>query len=316
MVGVRQARAADSEAVAAFTEDTWDEREDYLPEVFPDWVAGDGDDQRTVVATADGSGGRDAAAGIDRDDGPVVGCCQVVRLSGHEAWTQGMRVHPDYRGAGVASALDEACRDWAREQGATVARNMVFSWNEQGLAAARSIGYDPRASFRWARPDPDPDAGRPGDDALEPVADPDAVWSHWQRSDARDALAGLALDDGESWALSELTRERCRRAADERAVLGVRSQAGTRAGAVRTRTVTRDEETTAVYGAAAWADLDAARALFARVARDAADCGADATRVLVPETPRHVSDAAAAGVALADHPDLAFEADLTGSDTT
>jgi len=194
----RQARAADAEAVAAFTADTWTEFEggDYLPDVFAEWVATDGPDQHTVVAERDGA---------------VAGCCQVVLLSGHEAWTQGLRVHPDHRGAGVARAMDAACRRWACERGAALVRNMVFSWNEQGLAAARSFGYRPRAEFRWVHPDPD-DAdpvdgdgkaageasedgtAAAGDSPAVVTGDPDEVWGFWQRSDAREALGGLAFD--------------------------------------------------------------------------------------------------------------------------
>jgi GNAT superfamily N-acetyltransferase len=313
-VAVRQAREEDADAVAAFTSETWDdfEGQDYIPDVFPEWVATDGADQYTVVAER-------TETGSSAPGRPVVGCCQVVRLSDHEAWTQGIRVHPDHRGAGVARAMDGACRDWARERGATLARNMVFSWNEQGLATSRALGYRPRAAFRWAHPEPDPDAdASPADETAMTDAtvtsDPDTVWGYWQRSDARDALGGLALDPAESWALSEWTRDRLHRmrdarAADEPGVVAVQRD-GTTGVTWRTRVSERDDETLAVYGGAGWETLTDARALFAAVARDAAAVGADATRVLIPETPRHVSDAAAAGVALADEPDLVFEADL------
>jgi GNAT superfamily N-acetyltransferase len=327
-VDVRQARESDTDAVAAFTEDTWEdfEGQDYIPDVFAEWVATDGPDQHTVVAERTGAVAADDenTDGVEDRDGDedevgggtagVVGCCQVVRLSGHEAWTQGIRVHPDYRGAGVGRAMDVACRDWARERGVTLARNMVFSWNEQGLATARSLGYRPRAEFRWAHPEPNPDAGAgaPGSSAEIGTDDPDAVWGYWQRSDARDALCGLALDPGESWALSEWTRERTRRTAEETVVLAVECE-GTTGATWRTRVTERDDETLAVYGAAGWETLVDARALFAAVARDAAAVGADRTRVLIPETPRHVSDAAAAGVTLADDPDFVFEADLSPS---
>jgi len=313
-VAVRQAREEDAEAVAAFTADTWDEFEgsDYIPDVFPEWVATDGADQYTVVAERGVAG---VADDEDRSEGEdaVVGCCQVVRLSEHEAWTQGIRVHPDHRGAGVARAMDRACRDWAREHGASLARNMVFSWNEQGLATARSLGYRPRTEFRWAHPEPDADAtvrGAGDGDGVTVTADPDAVWGYWQRSDARDALGGLALDPVEAWALSEWTRERARRGATERSVLAV-GRDGTTGATWRTRVTERDGETLAVYGGAGWETLADARALFAAVARDAATVGADATRVLIPETPQYVSDAAAAGVTLADEPDFVFETDLT-----
>lgn len=298
VVAVRQARPGDAEAVAAFTQDTWDEFEhgDYLPDVFPEWIESDGPDQRTLVAEVDGT---------------VVGCCQVVALSEYETWTQGLRVHPDHRGTGVGRALDEACAAWARERGATVLRHMVFSWNEGGLAAARSFGYEPQTAFRWAHRRADAGEGSPpgGDDSTA-TSDPDAAWASWQRSDARAALAGLALDPDESWALSEWTRERAHRAADERAVIAVQRD-GTRAVTWRIRVVDSEAGRRAEYGAAGWTDLAAARALFDAVARDAAAVDADRARVLIPETPRHVADAAAAGADLADHPDLVFEADVT-----
>ena len=44
----------------------------------------------------------------------------------------------------------------------------------------------------------------------------------------------------------------------------------------------------------------------------AAAAGADRARVLVPETPRHVSDAARARVPFVDEPDFVLERDLTG----
>jgi len=312
-VEVRQARAEDHEDVVAFTSDTWSDRfdrGDYIPEVFPEWVESDGTDQHTVVAEADGR---------------AVGVCQVVALSAHEAWAQGMRVADDARAKGVAEAMNDACFAWARNRGATVCRNMVFSWNAPGLGAARGVGYGPATEFRWAHPDPDKDARADANGAggLEAGSDPDAAWSYWQRSDAARELAGLALDPGESWALSEATRERFRAAADERRVFAVRGADGTHGAAVRTREYEReresgnggsDTERWVEYGVGAWDDVPAAQTLFAAIARDAADLGADRTRVLIPETPRHVSDAAYAGIAVSENPDFVMAADLTGAD--
>lgn len=199
---------------------------------------------------------------------------------------------------------------------------MVFSWNVAGLGGSRAVGFEPAAEFRWAHPEPDegstPEtAGIAGHDV---VADADAAWHYWGDSDARDALRGLALDMDESWAVSELTRADLRRAADETAVFAVQYGSGragaTRGLAYRVRDYERetDEGTTerwAVYGIAAWADLDSAEALFEAIARDAAGLNADRTRVLIPETPRHVSDAAAARVGTSEEPDFVFEADLS-----
>lgn len=312
-VTVRQARTADEDAVAAFTSETWSDRGggDYIPSVFPEWVRTDGDDQRTFVAEVDGE---------------VVGLGQGVLLSPTEGWGQGLRVDPDYRGRGVSTAITYGLFDWARERGATVVRNMVFSWNAAGLGQSRAVGYEPATEFRWVHPDPDPEGVPPRTGAAGstgvtggPVAvtdDPDVAWRFWSDSATRDHLGGLALSMDESWALAELAPDTLRRAADETRVFAVESPRGARGCAYRTRTYERDgedgPETHAEYGVGAWADLDAARALFSGIARDAADLGADRTRVLVPETPRAVSDAAFLRVGLAEEPDFVLAADLTG----
>ncbi|MFB6126577.1 MAG: N-acetyltransferase family protein [Halolamina sp.] len=328
---VRQARAGDADAVAAFTRDTWSGRDqdDYMPETFPEWVATDGPRQHTLVADPeDGSG-------------DVAGVLQCVLLSEHEGWAQGMRVNPAYRGRGVSVRLVHALFEWAADAGATVVRNMVFSWNVAGLGQSRAVGYEPCTEFRWAMPTPAADTEARTDRAVA-VADPepDAAWSFWADSAAREHLAGLALDDEEAWALSELTRDRVREAgADDRllAVAGdtdhTRAASGASAAgrpsvtglALRNRTYEReadeadesddrnDEDVAVVrwaeYAVGAWADGDAADALLAAVARDAAAVGADRTRVLIPESVRWVSDVAAARCAVSDEPDFVLAAD-------
>ena len=302
-VTVRRARHDDYEAVAAFTRDTWADRgagaEDYIPRIYHDWIDGDGGDQRTFLLEADGT---------------VAAVLQAVTLSPYEAWMQGIRVHPDYRGRGLATRIQSRAFEWARERGATVARNMVFSWNAAGLGVSRDAGYDPCAEFRWARPAPAPDPDADADADLDVVADADAAWAFWGASDARDRLRGLALDAEESWAVSELTRERLLAAADDGRLAVVRA-GGVRGFTLRNRTYDREgggeEETWAEYAVGAWADADAARALLRWVARDAAAVGADRTRVLIPESVEHVSDVAAARVEISEEPDFVLAADLT-----
>lgn len=296
---IREARPEDHEAVAAFTRTTWPDREgsDYLPEIYPEWI--EGADRRTLVADAG-------------DD--IAGIAQCVLLSEREAWCQGMRVNPDYRGEGVARRLTLDLFDWARERGALVARNMVFSWNVAGLGQSRSAGFDPATEFRWTHPEPDPDA----DPDLAVTRDPGVAWQAWIDSDARDALEGLALDREESWAVSELAPSDLRRAADETAVFAVCDD-GIRGMTYRVRDYERETddgiERMAEYSVGVWDDLPAARALLAAVRRDAAAIGADRTRVLLPETVGYVSDAAAVRADIADEPDFVLAADLTADRT-
>jgi len=295
---IRKARLDDHEAVAAFTSQTWADRDvgDYIPDVFPEWVEHDGPDQRTVVVDA----GEE-----------VGGICQAVVLSEHEAWLQGMRVNPDFRGEGYGLGMVEHLFAWCRERGASLARNMVFSWNDAGLGQSRAAGFQPATEARWAQPAPSPDA----DPALDVVEDPDAVWTCWQRSDACRHLSGLGIDPGEPWSLSEVTRERLGNLADSQRVLAVQDDSETRAATarvrVREREIDDDTESIAVYGFSVWDDLESARALFDAVAADAADLGVDHTRILVPETCRHVSDVAVARADASDEPIFVLETDLT-----
>ncbi len=299
---VRPAREDDYEAVVDFTTDTWPDRDggDYIPHIYHEWIADDGDGQQTFVVDVAGS-----------DD--VAGILQSVMLSEHEAWMQGMRVNPDYRGQGLSTFLQDAAFDWAVEQGATVARNMVFSWNVAGLGGSRASGFDPCTEFRWAHPKPDADA----DPSLRVTDDADGAWSFWSSSAVRGELKGLVLDDEETWAVSELTRGRLRAAAaDDR--LFVVQESGTRGLSYRVRSYDRSNEdgdvaTWAEYAIGAWkpGDLEALRSLLAAVARDAAAVDADRTRVLIPEGVEWVSDVAYARTPVSDEPDFVMAADLT-----
>lgn len=298
-VRVRQARPEDTDAVVSFTEETWSEQgaSDYMPDVFPQWVESDGPEQRTFV--------------LDVDDGEdVAGVLQGVMLSDTEAWAQGMRVNPDYRGHGLSPKLSSALFEWAHDRGATVCRNMVFSWNVAGLGQSRVVGFEPGTEFRYATPEPDADA----EPSLEITADPAAAWSFWTESEVRSALGGLALDFGESWAVSELRQSEVEQAAaDDR--LFVVQDGGTRGFSLRAKTSEREEDgetiKRAVYAVGAWETAAAADAVLDAVARDAAEIDADRVRVFIPEGVRWVSDVAAARCGVSDEPDFVMRADLT-----
>ncbi|WP_254272095.1 GNAT family N-acetyltransferase [Haloarcula marina] len=297
---VRQARLDDYDDIVAFATEVWADREDtvdYIPEVFESWVESDGPTQRTVVAEVGGT-----AAGL----------CQAVMLTDHEAWFQGIRVDPDHRGEGLGVAMVHDLFEWASDRGATVGRNMVFSWNDAGLGQSITTGFEPITSFRWAHPSPRATDSEADGDGLIVEADPAAAWSYWTGSEGRTTLSGLALDPGQTWALSELTRERLHRLAEEQAVFAVKGD-GTRGMACRVRETVDPtaDETLAEYAVGTWDDRDAARALFDAIRTDAAELGVDGTRVLIPETPRHVAQAASVRADLADWPDFVLAADLT-----
>jgi hypothetical protein len=258
-------------------------------------VASDDERRQTLVAV---------------EDGTPIGILRVVLLSEYEAWLQGIRVDPEYRDLGTGRALTHAAFDWATDRGATVARNLVFSWNVMGLGLSRAVGFDPATEFRWAHPEPDSTA----DIAGGVHSSVNEAWTYWQRSGVRDELRGLGLHLGESWAISAVTRERLARAAEEESLL-VLEDRGTRGVTYRSRVYEREREaekrTWAEYGVAAWADGAACADLMAAIARDARNAGAEFVRVLIPETVAAVSDVARHRIDVADNPDFVMEADLT-----
>lgn len=287
---VRPARHDDYDDVVRITEDVWPDREmsDYIPDVFHEWVDSDGPERRTAVVEVDGQ---------------AVGLAQAVMLTDDEAWFQGMRIDPEYRGAGLSQLVTDYLIEWAADAGASVGRNMVFSWNEAGLGQSLAAGFEAVTTFRWAHPEP---ADRTPE--IQVGSDPDAAWRYWQESDGREALSGLALDSQETWALSTLTRETLDRLATDQTVLTVGDDEP-QGMACRVRTTESGNERLAEYGVSVWSDVDAARALFSAVAADAATLGVDGTRVFIPETPRHVAQAAYASDTVGECPDFVFEVD-------
>ena len=87
--------------------------------------------------------------------------------------------------------------------------------------------------------------------------------------------------------------------------------------AERIRTFEREEDGDgeveyAEYAVGAWpeGDVDAAGAVLAGVAQDAAACGVDRTRVMIPEGVTWVSDVATSRAGIADEPVFVLAARL------
>lgn len=281
---IRQATRDDHEAVRELCASIWPNRDaEYLDRVYPSWI--EGEHKHTCVA-------------IDNDR--LVGIVQGVMLTSQEAWLQGLRVDPESRGAGVATRLLDRVHDWARSTGANVTRIWVYSWNAAGMGIARSQGYTPVTSFRWARPEP---TNGTVHDTVS--TDTDTAWSIWTESGAREGFGGLSLDRNESWALSTCSRA----SLDACEPIVVETAAG-RAMSPWTRTIERNRTSIAVYGMSAWEDATAAGALFSAIAADAYARSADSTRVPVLESPHRVSDAALARVPFDPEPHFIFQRSL------
>lgn len=295
---IRPARSHDSDRIIDFTRETWSDRDrgDYLPDVIADWITNSDDRQQTFVAVSEGD---------------PVGVIDAVLLSADEAWLQGLRVAPDYRGNAIGRRLCRTGFDWAADRTADVARSMVFSWNSAGLGVSRAAGFDAVSEFRWAHPEPA--TGPPS--GPDRSRDPEIAWQFWQNSPAYQTLHGLGLDEEEAWALSRVTRAQLVTAAENDELIVTASSGETGGLAVHTRTYDQDGERGPTerwveYGVAAWHDLQGAKTLLEAISHDAGSRGADRIRVLLPESPSLIADVVAAGVDISEYPDFVMKANL------
>jgi len=99
----RPANADDTPDVLELTKTIW-EGHDYVPEVWEEWLA---DTQGQLLV-----------AEFDRK---VLGISKLSRLSPEDWWMQGLRVHPQFEGRGIASQLTDATvQAWVETGSGTV----------------------------------------------------------------------------------------------------------------------------------------------------------------------------------------------------
>jgi GNAT superfamily N-acetyltransferase len=122
-VEVREARPADKKPLMDFIKDVW-EGHDYIPRVWDDWLRDKGSKMFVVLA-----------------DGRQVGMNRVRFLEDGSAWFEGARVHPQFRGMGLATALGEKSMDVANRKGVEVYRLTSGTWNKQAHRQIARMGF-------------------------------------------------------------------------------------------------------------------------------------------------------------------------------
>lgn len=114
-IEIRPARPEDRDAVLAFCTQTWDWG-DYIEYVWDEWLH----DPNGVLF-------------VTTIDGQPVGVAHMRMLTPVEAWLEGMRIDPAYRGRGLAGALDNEMLAEAMRRGAKVARLITESTNSSSI---------------------------------------------------------------------------------------------------------------------------------------------------------------------------------------
>lgn len=203
---LRKARPDDADAIASFTTRTfaWG---DYIPEAIADWI----EDQSGQVVV-----------GTDGNDVPVA-MGRVELLTPKEAWLLGARVHPDWRGRGIATLLAKELTDWARQQGALVARLLIEESNTSSIHNIQKTKFRKTTiAHRGVRELNTPSPHRTGNGGTRrrsPLTVRQGTWvdaeiiaAAWSTSEAGRSLRGLF---GQSWSFHRLRTIDVERAARE-----------------------------------------------------------------------------------------------------
>lgn len=131
---VRPARPSDKEPLMSFIKDVWGGH-DYIPLVWDQWLSDQSGKMFVVEA-----------------EGKVVGMNRVRFLEDGSAWFEGARVHPDYRGKGLASMLGENSMRVARARGVGVFRLTSGSTNKPAHRQIARIRFKEAARFSVYEP--------------------------------------------------------------------------------------------------------------------------------------------------------------------
>jgi N-acetylglutamate synthase-like GNAT family acetyltransferase len=129
-VKIRKAKPSDKAPILEISKKIWGGH-DYLPGVWDDWLADK--KARFVVAIVNGR---------------TVGCAHASLQANYVSWLDGVRVHEQYRGLGIAGKLNHTLVQWARREGARVARLSTGISNHASREHLAKIGFPVMQTFQ------------------------------------------------------------------------------------------------------------------------------------------------------------------------
>lgn len=127
---IRPARSEDQDAVFAFCQQTW-EWGDYIERSWDEWLH---DPQGQLFVA------------INHEQ--PVGIMHLHMVSENDAWAQGLRVDPNYRRQGIASALHETVTLEAMHRGASYLRLTIETDNLPSINLVERLHMRPIGSYR------------------------------------------------------------------------------------------------------------------------------------------------------------------------
>jgi GNAT superfamily N-acetyltransferase len=170
---LRPAREEDEEAVNALSSHIW-EGDDYVPRLFHRWLA---DDTGRFTVAYEGD--------------HLVGFGKLTKFSPGEWWLEGLRVHPQHRGRGIARCLHRHAVGVALDIGAGTLRFATSSKNTAVHKLAAETGFKKVSEHVKVEAEAKATAGEEhGFAPLKPAEL--SPLRHWlNRSERYAALAGL-----------------------------------------------------------------------------------------------------------------------------
>lgn len=139
-VVIREAVGSDKAPLMEFIRHVWGGH-DYIPRVWDDWIS----DKKAVLLVVE-------------VDGSPVGMNRMRFMPDGSGWLEGVRIHPDYRGRGLASMLGRASMEVGAKRGVNVYRltSHARNWRahrqvkKMGLAEVSRLSvYEPAPGARF-----------------------------------------------------------------------------------------------------------------------------------------------------------------------
>jgi len=205
---VRRARPEDREPILEIAKHIWG-GDDYLPLVWDHWLEE-----------------KDGALLTVLHEGRPVGVSKVSVLAPGEVWLEGLRLHPDLQGKGLASQINRVTYREALKLNPKTIRYSTGAGNEASrrLAERRGFWQVARTLWLWGEARRQRPAGRVAD-----LTDVDRVFRFARESRAIQRTSGLFPT---GWRFRSLTRELVRELVEKGRVLIISRRGSIRAAAM------------------------------------------------------------------------------------
>jgi GNAT superfamily N-acetyltransferase len=203
----RPASEADTADVLELTRNIWD-GEDYVPQVWVEWLE---DPQGALIAA--------------EYAGRVIGLGKLSRLSEADWWLQGLRVHPEFEGRGVASQLHRALVESWEATGNGKLRLATASFRKPVQHLCEQSGFEKVDQFTPFKAEALPPGGSSGPDHFRSLQSAELEEALYQalKSETLNASRGH-IDLGWEWL--PLRLEHLMRAVEEKRLWWWKGQSG------------------------------------------------------------------------------------------